>query len=68
MAPAREIIYDTLRELALIEPDTTKPGGTFLDELATEREIFKIIITSRSQGSIPSALWSSSYFLFTDTL
>jgi uncharacterized protein (DUF58 family) len=68
MAPAREIIYDTLRELALIEPDASKTGGAFLDELVVEREIFKIIITSRSQGSIPSALWSSSYFLFTDTL
>jgi uncharacterized protein (DUF58 family) len=68
MAPANEIIYDTLRELALIEPDNTKTGGAFLDELAADREIFKIIITSRSQGSIPSALWSSSYFLFTTDL
>jgi uncharacterized protein (DUF58 family) len=68
MASAREIIYDTLRELALIEPDTTKTGGAFLDELVAQHEIFKIIITSRSQTSIPSALWSSSYFLFTDAL
>jgi hypothetical protein len=68
MAPAREIIYDSLRELALIEPNTSKTGGAFLDELATEREIFKIVITSRPQGSIPTALWTSSYFLFTETL
>ncbi len=68
MAPAGEIIYDALRELALIQADGTAVGGAFLDELAAEHEIFKIILTRRPQGSIPSALWSSSYFLFIDTL
>jgi len=68
MAPASGIIYDTLRELALLRPNNSAAGGAFLDELAAEREIFKIILTCRSQGSIPSALWSSSYFLFIDAL
>jgi len=68
MAPAGEIIYDALRELALIQPDTSVTGGAFLDELASDREIFKIILTSRSQRTIPTALWSSSYFLFIDRL
>ena len=49
MAPAGEIIYDALRELALIQPDTSAAGGAFLDELAAEREIFKIILTARAQ-------------------
>jgi uncharacterized protein (DUF58 family) len=68
MAPAPEIIYDALRELALIEPDASALGGAFLDELASDREIFKIILTARPQRSIPTALWSSSYFLFLDRL
>ena len=68
IAPAAEIIYDTLRTLALIAPQTSATGGAFLDELVSEREIFKIIITARPQRSIPSALWSSSYFLFMDQL
>ena len=68
MAPAGEIIYDALRELATIQADQSAAGGAFLDDLAAEHEIFKIILTRRSQGSIPSALWSSSYFLFIDTL
>jgi len=68
MGPASEIIYDTLRELALIEPDTSALGGTFLDQLANEREIFKIILTARPQRTIPTDLWSSSYFLFIDQL
>lgn len=68
MAPAGEIIYDTLRELSVLEPDTSSSGGAFLDELTSEREIFKIILTARPQQSIPTGLWSSSYFLFLDRL
>ena len=68
MAPAGEIIYDTLRTLALLQPETSATGGAFLDELVGDRELFKIIVTARPQRSIPSALWSSSYFLFIDQL
>ena len=68
MAAANEIIYDTLRELAQVQADTSARGGTFLNALAADHEIFKIIITSRPQTAIPSSLWSSSYFLFIDTL
>jgi uncharacterized protein (DUF58 family) len=68
MAPAGEIIYDTLRELATLKAVDSSVGGTFLDDLVREHEIFKIIITSRPQRSLPTALWSSSYFLFIDQL
>ncbi len=68
MAPAGEIIYDTLRELGLIQADSSAAGGAFLDELAAEPEIFKIILTARAQRTIPTGLWSSSYFLFIDRL
>src|SRR5271155_617136 len=68
MAPAGEIIYDTLRELAMLAPDNSSVGGAFLDDLATENEIFKIVITNRPQRSIPTALWTSSYFVFIDQL
>ena len=68
MAPAGEIIYDVLRNLALVQPDTSSDGGAFIDELAGESEVFKIILTTRAQRSIPTGLWSSSYFLFIDRL
>jgi len=68
MAPSADIIYDALRELATIQPDVSALGGQFLDDLASEREIFKIILTARPQNTIPTALWSSSYFLFLDSL
>jgi uncharacterized protein (DUF58 family) len=68
MAPSAEIIYDALRELATIQPDESALGGQFLDDLASEREVFKIILTARPQNTIPTALWSSSYFLFLNSL
>jgi uncharacterized protein (DUF58 family) len=68
LAPAGEIIYDALRELAVVQPDASARGGAFLDSLAGETEIFKIIITARPQRTIPTSLWSSSYFLFIDQL
>jgi uncharacterized protein (DUF58 family) len=68
VAPAGEIIYDALRELAFIQPDSSATGGAFLDNLASDRETFKIILTARAQRTIPTALWSSSYFLFIDRL
>ncbi|HWG58818.1 MAG TPA: hypothetical protein VN661_07200, partial [Candidatus Acidoferrales bacterium] len=66
MAPAGETIYAALRELALVQPDTSAKGGAFLDGLAAENDVFKIILTCRPQATIPTALWSSSYFLFID--
>jgi uncharacterized protein (DUF58 family) len=68
MAPASEIVYETLRELAMIQADTSVAGGQFLNDLASEEEIFKIVLTSRAQRTIPTSLWSSSYFLFIETL
>lgn len=85
LVPAREIIYDVLRELAVIEPiagpnafggapsakhdSSLGPGGgSFLDSLDGETEIFKIILTARPQRTIPTSLWSSSYFIFIDQL
>jgi uncharacterized protein (DUF58 family) len=68
MAPAGEIIYDALRELACIKPDASAVGGEFLDDLVRDQEIFKIILTRRPQHSIPGTLWSSSYIVFIDSL
>ncbi len=68
MTCAAEIIYDALRELAFVQPDLSAAGGAFLDQLAGDTEIFKIILTRRLQRTIPTALWSSSYLIFFDSL
>lgn len=66
MAPASEVIYSALRELAVVQADFSAKGGAFIDGLSAQNEAFKIVLTSRPQASIPTALWSSSYFLFMD--
>src|SRR6185437_10893817 len=77
MAPASEVIYEILRHLAAAEPapaagpgseasGAKNAGRSLLDELTDLPQTFKIIITGRPRGSIPTALWSSSYILFLD--
>jgi uncharacterized protein (DUF58 family) len=68
MTAAGDIIYDVLRELAYIEPDRERSGAAFLESLVPFHESFKIVITSQPRGSIPTSLWSSSYFIFLDSL
>jgi uncharacterized protein (DUF58 family) len=68
LAPAEEVIYEALHELAVIRPNESAQGGLFLDELAAQTDVFKIILTARPQRTIPTALWSSSYFVFIDRL
>ncbi len=76
VAAAGELIYDILEHLALVEPGPA-PAGGFLESLANEPsgaavpgkpDTFKIIVTPRSRGAIPTSLWTSSYFVFMDSL
>jgi uncharacterized protein (DUF58 family) len=53
-------VYQFLRYLALLEP---KPSLSVIENLAPSDE-YNIIVTARSRGTIPTALWNSSYFLF----
>jgi len=68
MTAAGDIIYDVLRELAYIQPQREGAHSTFLETVAVQSEGFKIVITNQPQGSIPTSLWSSSYFIFLDSL
>jgi uncharacterized protein (DUF58 family) len=68
LAPAEDIIFNVLRHLALAQPLPPDPKHTLLSELAAEPELFKIIVTSQPRGSIPSAVWHSSYVIFIDDL
>jgi len=65
---AGEIIYDVLRYLAGVTPLKPPPGRNFLDTLGDAPDVFKIVLTSHPRGSIPTGLWSSSYFLFVPSL
>ena len=68
MAAAGEVIYEVLRELAFIEQKPGAGDGKFLEALTDEPDLFKIILTSQARGSIPTGLWTSSYFVFIQSL
>ncbi len=69
LAPAGEIIYDVMRHLAFAQQvPQSAAHGEFISALAQESHIYKIIITSQPRGSIPTSLWTSSYFIFTQGL
>jgi len=66
LAPADENIFAVLRYLALEQPLPPDPKQALMADLAASPELFKIIVTSQPRGSIPAAVWSSSYVVFLD--
>jgi uncharacterized protein (DUF58 family) len=54
-------LEDFLRYLATIQPDSRDPH--FLDALPVSQD-YNLILTSRKPGSLPSALWFSSYVIY----
>lgn len=64
LAPADEIIFLVLRYLALEQPLPPDPQQALMADLAASPDLFKIIVTSQPRGSVPAAVWSSSYVVF----
>ncbi|MFQ5927512.1 MAG: DUF58 domain-containing protein [Terriglobia bacterium] len=67
MAPASEIIYDVLYHLAYVEPQPADDAA-LLPQLAADPNTFKIVLTARPRGSIPTSLWTSAYIVFMHAL
>jgi uncharacterized protein (DUF58 family) len=53
-------IYEFLAYLAEIQPGT---AASLIDSLSASGD-YNIILTARPRGTIPTALWASSYFVF----
>jgi uncharacterized protein (DUF58 family) len=53
-------IYKFLAYLATIEPGA---GHSILEQLQATHD-YNLIVTGRARGSIPTALWACSYFVF----
>jgi uncharacterized protein (DUF58 family) len=68
LAPAEENIFAILRYLAVAQAEKPGTESPLLQELAASPELFKLIVTSRPRGTIPSDLWHSSYVVFLETL
>ena len=54
-------LEDFLRYLATVQPDSRDPQ--FLDALPVSQD-YNVILTARNRGSLPSALWFSSYVIY----
>jgi len=54
-------LEDFLGYLATIQPDSSDPA--FLDALPVSQD-YNVILTSRKPGTLPSALWFSSYVIY----
>lgn len=68
LAPAEKNVFPILRHLALAQPLPHDPAQKLMADLAAIPEIFKIIVTRQSRGTIPYSVWSSSYLVFLDDL
>lgn len=66
LAPAERNIFAILGYLAAVQPLPIDPEQKLIGELASNPEIFKIIVTSQSRGFFPHAVWSTSYIVFLD--
>lgn len=53
-------LYQFLEYLALVQP---KQDGSVLDRLQVTDD-YNLVFTTRARGSIPTALWQTSYFIF----
>jgi uncharacterized protein (DUF58 family) len=76
--PRTRDLHEFLAWLAVIEPGSTgavsaKPnatgkhapaGDTLYDMTLGNTNDYNIVVTARSRGSLPAALWNSSYFVF----
>jgi uncharacterized protein (DUF58 family) len=53
-------IYEFLAYLAVVQPEASP---SLVDELRPSND-YNIVLTARPRGTIPTALWTCSYFLF----
>jgi uncharacterized protein (DUF58 family) len=56
-------LQDFLRYLATVQPDSRDPQ--FLDALPVSQD-YNVILSSRPRGTLPSALWFTSYVIYMD--
>ena len=65
---AGENIFGILRYLATATPLVPDPKRTFLAELASPQDVFRVIVTSQTRGSIPANVWNQSWIIFLEDL
>jgi len=68
LVEADEVIFDILRHLATAKSCPPDPQRALLAGLASTPEIFRVIVTSESRGTIPSSIWNQSWVIFLEDL
>jgi uncharacterized protein (DUF58 family) len=68
LVEAEEIVFDILKHLATAKAQPPDPKHTLLSDLASAADIFRVIVTSESRGSIPSSIWNQSWVIFLEDL
>ena len=66
MGPAEESVFEVLRALATVKPTAPRANFPLFAELGAQGDTFKIVVTSQPRGTIPPALWNSSYIVFAE--
>jgi hypothetical protein len=68
--PRTRDLHEFLAQLAVIEPriDAAEKGTSPVDPLHEmnigNSDEYNIVVTARPRGSVPTALWNCSYFVF----
>lgn len=65
---AGENIFGILRYLATAQPLPPDPNRKFLAELANLQDVFRVVVTSQTRGSIPANVWNQSWIIFLEDL
>jgi uncharacterized protein (DUF58 family) len=68
LVEAEEIIFSVLRYLATAEALPPDPKRALFADLMETAEVFRVIVTSESRGSIPSSIWNQSWIIFLEDL
>lgn len=68
LAPAGEVIFEILRDLATTKPLPPDPQRALLQGLGETSEVYRVIVTSEPRGSIPAPIWNQSWVLFLEDL
>lgn len=68
LAEASTIIFSILRYLATAQPLPADPERKLLSDLTEMSQVFRVIVTSESKGSIPSSIWNQSWVIFLEDL
>jgi uncharacterized protein (DUF58 family) len=68
LVEAEDVIFDILRHLATAKPHPPDQERPLLTSMVSAPDVFRVIVTSESRGSIPSTIWNKSWVIFLEDL